>query len=88
MSNQIFKNKISNDVFFEFLNSICLKNEKYLILNIEAFKKGVYNNKVIDYSLAASTPAASKRRRREATQEVEKYPGKNTGKKEKVRLCK
>ena len=36
----------------------------------------------------ASTPAASKRRRREATQEVEKYPGKNTGKKEKVRLCK
>ena len=49
MSNQIFKNKISNDVFFEFLNSICLKNEKYLILNIDAFKKGIYNNKIIEF---------------------------------------
>jgi len=49
MSNQIFKNKIPTDVFFEFLNSICLKNDKHMVLNIDAFKKGVYNNKITEF---------------------------------------
>ena len=44
MSTQIFKNKIPNDIFFNFLNSICVKNEKYYLLNNAAFKKGLLND--------------------------------------------
>jgi len=42
MSTQIFKKNIPNDLFFGMLDSICLKNEKHYILNIESFKKGVF----------------------------------------------
>lgn len=42
MSVQIFKNNVPNDSLFELLDSICLKNEKHYILNIESFKKGVF----------------------------------------------
>jgi hypothetical protein len=44
MSTQIFKNKIPNEVFFNFLNNICVKNDKYYLLNNAAFKKGVIND--------------------------------------------
>lgn len=46
MSTQIFKNQIPNDLFFELLNNICLKNEKHYTFNIEAFKKGVYSEAI------------------------------------------
>jgi hypothetical protein len=36
MSNQIFKNNIPNNIFFELLDKICLKNEKYYIFNVES----------------------------------------------------
>jgi len=49
MSTQIFKNNIPNDVFFELLNKICLKNEKYYIFNIDSFKKGVYNEYIQNF---------------------------------------
>jgi hypothetical protein len=49
MSTQIFKNNIHNDVFFELLNKICLKNEKYYIFNIDSFKKGVYNEYIQNF---------------------------------------
>jgi hypothetical protein len=42
MSTQIFKNNIPNEKIFELLDSICLKNEKHYILNIDSFKKGVF----------------------------------------------
>ena len=42
MSTQIFKNKIPNVFLFELLNSICLKTEKYYIINIETYKKGLF----------------------------------------------
>ena len=42
MSSQIFKNIIPNNIFFELIDSICLKNEKYFICNFESFKKGMY----------------------------------------------
>jgi hypothetical protein len=42
MSGQIFKNNIPMELVFELLDSICLKNEKHYILNIESFKKGVF----------------------------------------------
>ena len=44
MPSQIFKNNIPNDVFFELLDSICVKYEKYYILDNDSFKKGVFKN--------------------------------------------
>lgn len=44
MSTQIFKSKIPNEFFFDLLNNICVKNEKYYLLNNAAFKKGLINN--------------------------------------------
>ena len=41
MSTQIFKSKIPNENFFSFLESICVKNEKYYLFNHAAFKKGL-----------------------------------------------
>lgn len=55
MSTQIFKNQIPNDLLFELLNKICLKNEKYYMLNKECFKKGVYNEDIQNF-LTICTP--------------------------------
>ena len=52
MTSQIFKNNIPNDIFFELINSICLKNEKHFTFNLESFKKGIYKDlipKFIEY---------------------------------------
>lgn len=49
MSTQIFKSKISNDVFFSFLESICFKSDKYYTINFIAFKKGLYNEKIQEF---------------------------------------
>ena len=46
MSSQIFKSQIPNNIFFELLDKICLKNEKHYTFNIESFKKGVYNEDI------------------------------------------
>ena len=44
MSSQIFKEQIPNNIFFELLDKICLKNEKHYTFNINSFKKGFYND--------------------------------------------
>ena len=46
MSNQIFKNKIPTELLFNLLNNICLKNEKHYTLNLNSFKKGVFNGTI------------------------------------------
>ena len=46
MSTQIFKNNIPNELLFNLLNKICMKNEKHFVLNNIAFKKGVYDNSI------------------------------------------
>jgi hypothetical protein len=46
MSTQIFKNDIPNDLLFNLLEDICMKNDKHYILNLESFKKGVFNNSI------------------------------------------
>jgi len=46
MSTQIFKNQIPNNVFFELLDKICLKNEKHYTFNLDAFKKGTYSEDI------------------------------------------
>lgn len=49
MPSQIFKNKIPTAVFFELLDKICLKNEKHYIFNLNAFKKGIYNEEILKF---------------------------------------
>ena len=55
MSTQIFKNQIPNNMLFDLLDKISLKNEKHYIFNIESFKKGVYNEEIQKF-LNACTP--------------------------------
>lgn len=44
MSTQIFKNKIPNELLFELFDSICLKNDKHYVLNIDSFKRGIFKD--------------------------------------------
>ena len=46
MSTQIFKKNIPNILFFNLLDSICLKNDKHYTLTIDSFKKGLYNEAI------------------------------------------
>jgi len=46
MSTQIFKKSIPNELLFNLLDEICLKNEKHYILNSNSFKKGIYTNSI------------------------------------------
>ena len=46
MSNQIFKKNIPIELLFNLLDDICIKNEKHYYLNINSFKKGVYNESI------------------------------------------
>jgi hypothetical protein len=46
MSNQIFKKNVPNEMLFTLLDSICAKNEKYYVLNNEAFKRGVFQESI------------------------------------------
>jgi len=51
MSVQIFKEKIPNNFFFELLDSICLKNDKYYTFNFNSFKIGIYNESIQQFIL-------------------------------------
>ena len=42
MSTQIFKKNVPNEILFDILNEICVKNEKYYVFNVDSFRKGVY----------------------------------------------
>lgn len=49
MSTQIFKNIIPKNKLYELLDIICTKTDKNYILNKDAFKKGVFNNKIKEF---------------------------------------
>lgn len=49
MSSQIFKSEVPKDVLFNFLDNICIKNEKNYILNSIAFKKGLFNESIVEF---------------------------------------
>lgn len=52
MSNQIFKNKIMDEILFSLLEKLCQKTDKYYIFSIESYKKGIYSEDIqnfIDY---------------------------------------
>jgi hypothetical protein len=49
MSKQIFKNIIPKKKLYDLLELICIKNDKNYILNKDSFKKGVFNNKILEF---------------------------------------
>jgi len=49
MSTQIFKSQINNNILFELLDKICLKNSKHYTLNKDSFKKGIYNQEIQEF---------------------------------------
>ena len=49
MSSQIYKSEVPKDVLFNFLDNICIKNEKNYILNSMAFKKGLFNESIVEF---------------------------------------
>ena len=50
MSNQILKEKVPNDILFNFLNSCCeLNDNKYYIFDINSYKKAVFLKKLDDF---------------------------------------
>jgi hypothetical protein len=54
MSTQIFKIQIPNEKIFTLLDSICVKNEKYYTLNINSYKKGIFNESIQKFFLDCS----------------------------------
>ena len=49
MSTQIFKKNVPNELIFNLLDSICLKNEKHYVFNIDSFKKGVFKESIQNF---------------------------------------
>jgi hypothetical protein len=46
MSCQILKKIIPSEILFQLLEKICLKNQKYYIVNKNTFKKGVFTEDI------------------------------------------
>ena len=49
MSYQLFKSEVPKEVLFNFLDNICIKNEKNYIINSSAFKKGIFNETITEF---------------------------------------
>jgi hypothetical protein len=49
MSTQIFKKKIPNELLLNLLDNICTKYEKHYLLNVDSFKKGIYNESIPNF---------------------------------------
>jgi hypothetical protein len=46
MSTQIIKRPIPNEMIFNLLESLCMKNDKYYFFTINSFKKGVFTQEI------------------------------------------
>jgi len=49
MSTQIFKKNVPTESLYSLLDDICLKNDKYYILNNNSYKKGIFNNSITNF---------------------------------------
>jgi hypothetical protein len=49
MVSQIFKEHLPNEVIFKLLDDIAVKSDKYYVLNNNSYKKGMFNNIIIDF---------------------------------------
>lgn len=48
-SSQIFKNQIPNEILVKLLNDVAVKTEKCYVLNNNAYKKGIFNDRIIHF---------------------------------------
>ena len=46
---QIFKNQVPNDLLIQLLDSIAIKTDKCYVLNNNAYKKGMFNDIIINF---------------------------------------
>jgi hypothetical protein len=49
MLKQIFKENVPIDIIFELLEKVCLKTDRYYLIDNNAFKKLLYNNYQTDF---------------------------------------
>jgi len=50
--SQIFKAHVNNDILICLFDNICVKMNNYYFFNTNAFKKGVFNNKIQEFLIA------------------------------------
>jgi hypothetical protein len=46
MSKQIFKNPMPKEILFNLLDALCIKTDKYYLLNNNGFKKGMFSEAI------------------------------------------
>ena len=49
MTKQIFKSYVPNEIFFSFLEKICLKTEKYYLIDMNAYRKMIFYNHHLEF---------------------------------------
>jgi hypothetical protein len=49
MTKQIFKSYVPNEMFFEFLDKICLKTEKYYLIDMNSYKKMLFYSHNVEF---------------------------------------
>ena len=49
MTSQIFKKFIPNELLFNLLEKLCIKNNKYYYFNNESFKKGIFSQDINNF---------------------------------------
>ena len=49
MSTQIFRKKVPSELLFELLDKICLKTEKYYLIDTNAYRKLIFYNHNVEF---------------------------------------
>lgn len=49
MQNQIFKQKVPDELLYSLLDKICLKTEKYYLIDMNSYRKMMFHNYNIDF---------------------------------------
>lgn len=44
MSNQLFKKSVPKDLLFDLLEKICVKSDKYYLIDLNSYKKMMFHN--------------------------------------------
>jgi hypothetical protein len=44
MTKQIFKSSVPNEIFYDFLEKICLKTDKYYLIDMNSYRKMLFYN--------------------------------------------
>ena len=49
MANQIFRKEVPPEILFELLEKICFKNDKYYLIDMNAYRKMMFHNHHTDF---------------------------------------